>query len=166
MLPSLVIQNILRLPGGYSGTPPLDPISNSTVKRSCADGTTLWESRSSPGIPRMFKIPSRLNQSPVLTTGLFLCLLLDHDRRCLPGRLFAADVNIAGILNEDLQQRYTDKRLWRLVRPICQPGDVIVSPRALLEGLRRTTCLIMDVMAIFETRFDVFLVSTSGHARH
>src|SRR5271166_3405258 len=34
--------NILRLPGGYSGTPPLDPISNSTVKRSCADGTTLW----------------------------------------------------------------------------------------------------------------------------
>ena len=33
------IQNILRLPGDYSGTPPLDPIPNSTVKRSSADGT-------------------------------------------------------------------------------------------------------------------------------
>ena len=35
-----VSQNILRLPGDYSGVPPLDPIPNSTVKRSSADGTT------------------------------------------------------------------------------------------------------------------------------
>jgi hypothetical protein len=51
------IRNILRLPGDYSGTPPLDPIPNSTVKRSSADGTTLWESRSLPGIPRMLQNP-------------------------------------------------------------------------------------------------------------
>ncbi len=44
--------DVFYLPGGYSGTPPLDPIPNSTVKRSSANGTTLWESRSLPGILR------------------------------------------------------------------------------------------------------------------
>src|ERR1700720_1590079 len=63
-------QNILCLPGDSSGTPPLDPIPNSTVKRSSADGTTLWESRSSPGILRMFKSPSN-SKTPSYEMGFF-----------------------------------------------------------------------------------------------
>src|SRR5271166_4124918 len=82
-----VIQNILRLPGDNSGTPPLDPIPNSTVKRSCADGTTSWESRSSPGMPRMLKSPFHSNPSPVNPTGLFLCPPSTQLQSSVPGRL-------------------------------------------------------------------------------
>ena len=42
-----------KVSGGYSGGVTPDPISNSEVKPSRADGTageTLWESRSSPGL--------------------------------------------------------------------------------------------------------------------
>ena len=42
-----------RFPGGYCGRVTPDPIPNSVVKPSSADGTaggTLWESRSSPGL--------------------------------------------------------------------------------------------------------------------
>ncbi len=34
-----IMISILRLPGDYCGAPPPDPISNSAVKRSSADGT-------------------------------------------------------------------------------------------------------------------------------
>ena len=76
-----MIQDILRLPGDNSGTPPLDPIPNSTVKRSCADGTTSWESRSSPGMSRMSKSPFHSEPSPVTPDGAFFMspLLLDHN---------------------------------------------------------------------------------------
>ena len=44
----------LRWPGDFGGAPTPDPIPNSAVKRSSADGTVLKarESRSSPGLPR------------------------------------------------------------------------------------------------------------------
>ena len=51
------LTNVLKLskkfPGDYSGGATPDPIPNSEVKPSSADGTareTVWESRSSPGL--------------------------------------------------------------------------------------------------------------------
>ena len=57
--------------GGLTGGATPDPISNSEVKTSRADGTageTLWESRSPPGI-----IPSPEPTTPIVGSGLFYC---------------------------------------------------------------------------------------------
>ena len=51
-LPTLCPSQAIFLPGGYSGGETPDPIPNSEVKPSSADGTareTEWESRSLPG---------------------------------------------------------------------------------------------------------------------
>ena len=55
------------LPGEYSAVEPPDPIPNSEVKRSRADGSVLraCESRSSPG---------PYTKTPNLVLGVFLCL--------------------------------------------------------------------------------------------
>ena len=57
--------------GGLTGGATPDPISNSEVKTSRADGTageTLWESRSPPGI-----IPSPEPTILIVGSGLFYC---------------------------------------------------------------------------------------------
>ena len=56
------------LPGDYSCMEPPDPIPNSEVKRTCADGSVhlACESRSSPGF---------LPKTPAgIPAGVFLCL--------------------------------------------------------------------------------------------
>ena len=60
-----------KFSGGHTGGATPDPISNSEVKTSRADGTageTLWESRSPPGI-----IPSPEPTILIVGSGLFYC---------------------------------------------------------------------------------------------
>ena len=48
-----MLRILIRFSGGYCGGVTPDPIPNSEVKPSCADGTageTLWESRSLPDL--------------------------------------------------------------------------------------------------------------------
>ena len=50
---SILLRILIRFSGGYCGGVTPDPIPNSEVKPSCADGTageTLWESRSLPDL--------------------------------------------------------------------------------------------------------------------
>ena len=49
----ILLRILIRFSGGYCGGVTPDPIPNSEVKPSCADGTageTLWESRSLPDL--------------------------------------------------------------------------------------------------------------------
>ena len=49
----MMLRILIRFSGGYCGGVTPDPIPNSEVKPSCADGTageTLWESRSLPDL--------------------------------------------------------------------------------------------------------------------
>ena len=69
-------QDFVSLFGGYSSRVTPDPISNSEVKPTCADGTarvTVWESRSSPNYFCIVGIPARHETPTSSDVGVFFC---------------------------------------------------------------------------------------------